>query len=197
MQILRFNDHGRQGYLAILDSVARDGRRNAVKYIGTKYGAGYPYINTVDGLKVKTVRSSKQFDKYIKMSNPMQMINPVRVGNVVFDLPFIHYGNGVTVKWEPFFEDTVNAGSFSVISEGAIVEYLYQRPIFISVLNMRRHVAAFNAERLLINTNTFYTTRELSNADGQTFCECAYHVDNGAWVCDKFAKTPIAGWKSR
>lgn len=197
LQILRLNDHGRQGYLAVLDSRSRDGRQNAVKYIGSKYGENYQFCNDYSAFRVKTVRSSKQFDKYVKLRNPAQMVNPVRVGPVVFDLPFIHYGNGLCVKWEPFFEESVNPGSFSVISDGAIIEYNYQRPIYVSVLDMKRHVAAYNRERLLINANTFYTTRELSNADGNTYCECAYHVDNGSWVCDKFSKTPIAGWKSR
>lgn len=197
MQIFLLNDNGRQGYLAVLDSVSKDGRRNAVKYIGAKYGVGYPMIGSLQGLKVKTVRASTDFDKYIKMANPGLMVNPVRKGNVVFDLPFIHFPNGGVVQWTPYFEETVTEGSFSVISGGAIICYNYQQPIFISPLNMKRHSAAFNGERLLINVNTQYTTREITKADPGVFCEGAYHVENGRWVCDKMVKTPIAGYKSR
>lgn len=197
MQIFLLNDNGRQGYLAVLDSLAKDGKRNAVKYIGTKFGVGFPVCPSLDGLRIKTVRSSKVFAKYIKLANPLAFVNPITVGNIVVDLPYIHYQNGMFVKWQPYFEETVLETSFSVVSDGAIVAYSYQQPIYISMLHMRRHVAASNSERLLVNVHTMLTTRELSKADAGVYCEGAYHVENGVWVCDKMTKTPIAGYKLR
>lgn len=197
MQVLLLNDNGRQGYLAVLDSVCKDGRRNAVKYIGTKFGVDFPVCTSVAGLRIKTVHSASEFGRYLKQYSPMTMINPMRVGPVVVDLPFIHYPNGGAVHWSPYFEKSINEDSFRVISGGAIIEYTYSKEIFISVLSMKRHVAACNSERLLINVGNCYTTRQLNVADADNFSEGSYHVANGVWVCDNLVKTPIAGWKSR
>lgn len=197
LQMCLINDNGKPGYLAVLDSVAKDGRHNAVKFISTRFGSGFPVCRDTSAFKVKTVRSLTEFSKYMKLFTPAVMINPVRAGNLVFDLPFLHYPNGVVVQWRPHFEESVSEKSFSLISGGMIVEYCYQQPIFISALHMRRHVSAFNSERLLVNMSNGYTTRELNAVDGEVYCEGCYHVENGVWVCDKLNKTPIAGWKVR
>lgn len=197
MQVYLLNENGKQGYIAILDSVSRDGRRNAVKYMGAKYGIGFPVCPSTVGLRVKTVRTSAEFGKYMKLSNPGLMVNPIQVGPFVYDMPFIHYGAYGVVQWMPHFEKTVSESSFRAVSGGAIIEYSYQEPIFISALHMKRHVSAANSERLLVNVQNGYTTRELSAVDGNVFCEGTYHVENGVWTCDSLVKTPIAGWKSR
>lgn len=199
LQMFQVCDNGRPGYLAVLDTFGVDGRRNAVKFLGTtkKFGASFPVCIDMTQFKVKTLRSSNEFSKYMKMYAPGVMINPVRVGSVVFDLPFIHFPNGVVVKWSPQFEDSVTEKSFSLISGGVIIEYIWQQPIFISALHMRRHVSAFNSERLLVNMTNGYTTRELNMVNGDVYCEGCYHVENGVWACDKLQKTPIAGWKKR
>lgn len=197
MQVLLLNDNGRQGYIAILDSLAKDGRRNAVKYIGTKFGVGYPLCQSVAGLRIKTVRSASEFGRYIKQANPAIMVNPIMVGPVVVDLPFIHYPGGGVAKWSPYFEKSLSEDSFRAVSGGAIIEYTFNKEIYISVLSAKRHVAACNSERLLINIGNCYTTRQLSVADSDNYSEGSYHVANGVWVCDSIVRTPIAGWKSR
>lgn len=196
LQVFVLNERGKIGYLAVLDSY-KDGRQQAVKYMGEKYGVAFPICIDYARYNVKTVRSSKQFDMYVKLFNPALSVNPIRVGSVVFDMPFVHFDNGTNLKWQPYFEESVTNKSFSVISEGAILQYDYQQPIYLSVLNSKRHVAAYNRERVLINMQTGYTTRELSKADGSIFYEAMFHMENGVWACDKMRRTPIAGWKSR
>lgn len=196
LQILQLNERGRSGYLAVLDSY-KEGKQLAIKHMGSKYGTSYPLCVDLSPFTVKTCRSVREFDKYVKKFAPARMVNPVSLNGVVFDLPYIHFSNGAYVEWNPHFEESVNKTSFSVLSEGAILEYLYCKPIYLSLLNMKRHVAATNSERLLVNVNTGYTTRELSFVNGNLFCEAVYHSQAGIWMCDKINRTPIAGWKSR
>lgn len=197
VQMLLIDEGGKQGYLAVTDKADRVGNREAIKYIGTKFGSGFMPGAIGAGLSVKTVRSAKEFAKYVKMFNPGAWVDPVQVGGVVFDLPFVHFGNGLMIRWQPYFEKTVSESSFSLVSGGSIIEYTYQQPIYISALHMRRHMAAANSERLLINVNNGYTTRELSAVENSQYCEVTSHVENGEWVRDKLSKLPIAGYKLR
>lgn len=193
-----FNYENKSGYIAILDSFI-NGRFNAVKYNGNEFGFNFNPITRqeMDALKIKTIRSAKDFGRYIKELNCSIMINPINVNGIIFDLPFMYYNNTVIARWEPVFEKDITKNSFNIISGGSIVEYYFQQPIFISVLNAKRHLPKINSERLLVNCTTGMITREITRAYSEKYLEASYHLMNCNWVCDSYQEVPIAGYKLR
>lgn len=196
--VLRFSDGRRTGYIAILNSQT-NGKRNAVKIYGDFYGNNFKMfdMSLLEQLNVKTLRAKNKFDKYIKSCFPNAVINPVAINGVVFDLPYISINNILCAEWEPVFEECVDKSSFNILSEGLIVEYYFQQPIFVSVLNAKRHVPKSNLERLLINRNTGLITRSVARATATSYFEGTYHIENGCWKCDSYNEVPIAGYKLR
>lgn len=193
-----FNESGKCGYIAILDSKLSN-KFDAIRYNGTDFGCNFNIISLyeIQQLKVKTVRSAREFGRYIKEVNSGFMVNPISMNGITFDLPFIYYNNIVIARWQPLFEKDVSENSFNILSEGLIIEYIFQQPIFISVLNAKRHVPKINLERLLVNTATGVVTRNVSKAEKERYIEADYHLMNGNWVCDRFQEAPIAGYKLR
>lgn len=197
-EIRCFNEMGKFGYVALLDSQTR-GKRNCIKYIGKSFGTNFNIITAQELAlcHVRVVRSAKDFGRYIKELYPNFMVNPIKVGNLTFDLPCMYFNNTILARWEPIFEKDISYSSFNIISDGAIIEYNYQQPIYISVLDAKRHVPKMNAERLLVNQISGVVTRYVSKADPNRFYEANYHLVNGGWVCDSFSEAPIAGYKLR
>lgn len=193
-----FNESGKAGYVALLDSVS-DGKLNAVRYNGTDFGFNFHLIalGELNKFKVKTVRSAKDFGRYIKEVNAYFMVSPIQVQGLVFDIPYIYYGGKPICRWQPIFEKGIGKNSFNILSEGMIVEYYYQQPIFISVLDAKRHIPKVNMERLLVNTATGVVTRTVSKAEATEYFEGVYHLVNGDWCCDNVQRIPIAGYKLR
>ena len=193
-----FNDGYKFGYVALLDSVS-NGKRNAVKIFGNMFGTNFRAIHpdTLKSFNVKTLRKPEKFGKYIKAMYPQMMINPISVNGVVFDLPIVYINNIPLANWEPVFEEEVTQGSFRVLSEGLIVEYNYQQPIFISVLSAKRHIPKMNEERLLVNCSNGMITRTVKRASATSYLEAQYHIEGGMWVCDAYEEVPIAGYKLR
>ena len=193
-----FKEGQRTGYLAVLDTFS-NGKRNAVKLFGDMFGFNYKQIKSdlIPTFNVKTLRSPAKFGKYIKSVYPSVMINPININGVVFDLPYIQSGNMCLARWEPVFEDDISEKSFNILSAGLIVEYNFQQPIFISVLDAKRHIPKVNEERLLINISTGVITRSIKRASISEYMEATYHIENGNWICDSFNKVPIAGYKMR
>lgn len=192
-----FSDNNRFGYVAIFSDVV-NGKHNAVKYYGSEFGTGFRQVTSdfLRNLNVKIVRSAVKFARYIKMLNPMFMVNPVSKNGVVFDIPFIYLGNSY-IEWSPLFEDKYTESSFNILSGGLILEYNFKQPIFLSVLNMKRHVAGMNEEKLLINCQNGAITRGICKAEPDRYIEAQYHNVGVTWVCDNYKETPIAGYKLR
>lgn len=196
--VLRFSDGKRTGYIAILNSQT-NGKRNAVKIYGDFYGNNFKMfdMSLLGQLNIKTLRTKNKFDKYVKSCFPNVAINPISINGVVFDLPYISVNNILYAEWEPVFEECVNKSSFNILSEGLIVEYYYQQPIFVSVLSAKRHVAKVNSERLMLNIRTGVITRDITKAEAERYVEASYNLVNGTWVCTSFKEVPIAGYKLR
>lgn len=197
-EIRCFNEMGKFGYVALLDSQTR-GKRDCIKYIGKGFGDNFIPISIQEMslYHIKTVRSAKDFGRYIKELYPSFMVNPIQVGQITFDLPCIYYNGSILARWEPIFEKDISSASFNILSEGVIIEYNFQQPIYISVLDAKRHIPKINVERLLINQLTGVVTRYISKADPSRYFEANYHLVNSTWVCDSFQEAPIAGYKLR
>lgn len=193
-----FNEANKCGYVAILSSRS-GGKVNAVKYNGVDFGFNFNPITPAEmsQLRIKTIRSAKEFGRYIKEINSNIMINPINVNGIVFDLPFMYYNNAVIARWTPLFEKDVSQNSFNILSEGLIVEYNFQQPIFVSVLDAKRHIPKTNSERLLVNCANGVVTRAITKAEAERYLEASYHLMNGSWVCDSYEEAPIAGYKLR
>lgn len=196
--IYRFNSNRGSGYIAVLDTVTNN-KRNAVKFFGNVFGNNFPMVNLEQfvGFNVRTSRSASDFGKYIKALNPSVMLNPISVGSIIIDLPYIQFQNGLNVQWQPEFEKSVTSKSFSIVSQGMIVEYNFQQPIFISVLTAKRHIPKVNYERVLINQTNGVVTREVARAFADKFIEAQYRCVNGVWTCYSYNEIPIAGYKMR
>lgn len=196
--IYSFNSNRGSGYIAVLDTITNN-KRNAVKFFGNVFGNNFPLVSLEQfaGFNIRTSRSASDFGKYIKALNPSIMLNPVSVGNIVIDLPFIQFKNGLNVQWQPEFEKSVSSKSFSIVSQGMIVEYNFQQPIFISVLTAKRHIPKVNYERVLINQTNGVVTREVAKACADKYIEAQYRCDNGVWSCCSYNEIPIAGYKMR
>lgn len=197
-EIRCFNEMGKFGYVALLDSQTR-GKRDCIKYLGNNFGSNFGLISLqeIAQCHVRTVRSSKDFGRYIKELFPNFIVNPIRVGQITFDLPYMYYNGSILARWEPIFEKDINKNSFNIISEGVIVEYNFQQKIYISVLDAKRHIPKINSERLLINQITGVVTKYISKAELNRYFEATYHLVNGNWVCDSFQECKIAGYKLR
>lgn len=196
--IYNINTNRGSGYLAILDTIT-NGKRDAIKFIGNMFGNNFPFasLEQFANCNIKTSRSANDFGKYIKAMNPAIYVNPVKVGNIVVDLPYIQFANGYNVQWQPEFEKQVTKSSFNIVSQGVIIEYNFQQPIFISVLTAKRHIPKVNYERLLINQTNGVVTREVAKAFADKYIEAQYRCDNGVWNCIGYNETPIAGYKLR
>lgn len=197
-EICCFLDNNRFGYVALLDSVT-NGKHNAVKFFGDNWGTNFRRVSMdfVRSLNTKTYRSSKKFGRLIKSCYPNIAINPIQVSNVVFDIPYIYANNSILAQWSPVFEEDLSPSSLSFLSKDSIVEYNYQQPIFIFMLDFKRHVPKVNSECLLINTFNDMITREVSQALSDKYIEYKAHIENGHWVTDFYKEVPIMGYKMR
>ena len=194
--IFCFQDNNKTGYLAILNVKGDNGKYNAIKYYGNKFGDQYEFANP-ELFNTKTVRSSADFAKYIKLYNPGLFVNPIFVNGVAFDIPFIHLNTGDAVKWEPLFEKHVTYDSFNIISEDSIIEYFWYKNIFLSLLDQKRHQQASNSERLLVNCKTGLVTRKITKASKEKYFEGTWSCIGGKWIRENYYEIPIAGYKSR
>jgi hypothetical protein len=196
--VRQFNDGKRLGYIAILDS-STGSKQNALRYFGADFGDRFKPISAdeMQKYKIRNIRDSKEFGRYLKEVKKDLMISPIDIGGIVFDSPYIYQDNNVIAQWRPVFEKDLTNDSFNLISGGTIIEYNYKQPIFISTLDAKRHVPKYNLETLLFNKITGLATRLVHFAGRDKYSEASYHLKDGTWVIDSCEEIPIAGYKLR
>jgi hypothetical protein len=180
-----------------VSDLLKETKCNFLVYYGNNYGEGFDELPQEFAKKAKIIRRKVDFDYFMKLFRPYEMINPLKESCITFDLPYIYHEDKIIARWKPIFDRELKPESLSTISEGSIIKYTTQTEIFISLLTTKRHTAALNSETLLIDKFTNTITREFSVAEPNKYVTCKQHTENGSWVTDMYDEQEISGYKLR
>ena len=170
-----------------------------IKFLGLDFGLNLECITNEQARTVntRTSRNKFMFCSYLKQLYHNFCFNPINVGTVTIDAPYIYINNNLLCEWFCLFEDNLNSASFKLENNGTVLKYEYTEPIFILKEDTKRHIAVENSEILLINLLTGVVTRSCKKANSSFYYEQDSVCCNGVWSIVKNNRVSIAGYKSR